>query len=466
MSFWNRFKAKSVSPVQVVRRGQFCEHDTISSLRHAVHAMALRGADTFFAYKAYDAASPVATAVDLIAESLADIKPIVFDKQLNEFTTKQDILKFLNDPGFGQDWRSFIIDAAVSFLLTRNTYLNLLGNTKRQPIAMANIKPFWVTHDVSQTDGYIDAFHVNKPTIGNGQIRYSRTSLKEWRFTANNLNELIHVRGQTDETGLIGNSPIVALMLTILQNVAGGQHNASLLSNGTRPSGALVATGELSDTQFSRLKEQIDAEKSGPDNAGKPLLLEGGMQWSEMSVSNKDMDFLALLNMGKEDVWNRYKVPIGLLSPKAMTLNNYQTSVVTLYDLAVLPLLKTLLGGMSRVIMPRFGMDIDRFQLTFDPTSVSASMIKTSEKVKLMSEINAFTMNELRREFGQEAIEGGNVVLVPSTQVPAGTDIRTDDEPTAESADERDDAKKTFVQLAKKAGLSKNHAEKLWVTKT
>ena len=110
-------------------------------------------------------------------------------------------------------------------------------------------------------------------------------------------------------------------------------------------------------------------------------------------------------------------------------------------------------------------MDQARFRLTFDPLSIPAALIKTAERVKLMSEIHAFTDNELRTEFGKEPYEGGDVVFKPNTQVPVGTDTRTDDQPTPESADDRDDAQKTFNGLAVKAGLSQTRADELWTAR-
>lgn len=453
---------KSALAMNVHHSGMFHGNDSINQLRCELHSIATRGISDLFSYKAYDTAAPLATSVDLIAESLADINPIIYDKQLNEYDTDQDILKFVNNPGFGQDWRTFALDATVSYLLTRNSFINMLGPVERPPIAMTPFKPFWVMHELDETDGYIKTFHVSKSSSGR-QLDFERDDLKSWRFMdQSQLNELVHIRGQSDDDNALGRSPIMALLLTILQNVAGSQHNASLLNNGARPSGAFIADGVLSDTQFARINDQIKEEKTGPNNAGTPLLLEGGGKWEEMSITNKDMDFISLLVFGKEDVFNRYKIPLGLVSPKAMTLDNYRTSVVSLFDLAVLPTMRVILDGLSRRLLPRFKLDPERYVLTFDPSSVNAAMIKTGEKVKLMSDINSFTTNELRSEFGFEPIEGGDVVLAPSSDIPIGSDQFTENQPNPESVDDREDAQKEFIDLATKGGMTKEYAEELW----
>lgn len=454
---------KSASIFPTHHGGIFHGNESINQLRCELRGIASHGISDLFSYKAYDTAAPLATAVDLIAESLADINPIIYDKQLNEYDTDQDILKFINLPGFGQDWRTFALDAAVSYLLTRNIFINLLGPIDRPPIAMTPFKPFWVHHEIDDTDGYIKTFHANKLSSGK-QLDFERDDLKSWRFfDEKEMNELIHIRGQSDDDNALGRSPIGALLLTILHNVAGSQHNASLLNNGARPSGALVTEQALGDEQFARFKDEINETYSGANNAGRPLVLDGGVNWKEMSVTNKDMDFISLLTLGKEDVFNRYKIPLGLVTPKAMTLDNYRTSVVSLFDLAVLPTIRVIFDGLSRILLPRFKLDTERHVLTFDPSSVNAAIIKTGEKVKLMSDVNSFTTNELRSEFGFEPLEGGDVVLAPASNIPIASDQFTENQPTPESADDREDARKEqFVDLATKGGMTKEYAEDLW----
>ena len=84
-------------------------------------------------------------------------------------------------------------------------------------------------------------------------------------------------------------SPIEAAAYAIDQHNAAGAWNQALLQNGARPSGALVfapkeGPAALGDEQFRRLKEQIEEQFSGARNAGRPLLLDGGLDWREMSL--------------------------------------------------------------------------------------------------------------------------------------------------------------------------------------
>ena len=95
---------------------------------------------------------------------------------------------------------------------------------------------------------------------------------------------------------LIGLSPMEAAAVALDIHNAAGAWNKALLDNAARPSGALVfataAGSTLSDAQFTRLKGELEANYQGAGNAGRPLLLEGGLDWKPLALSPKDMDFV------------------------------------------------------------------------------------------------------------------------------------------------------------------------------
>jgi len=100
------------------------------------------------------------------------------------------------------------------------------------------------------------------------------------------------------------------------------------LDNSARPSGALVYAGpegaHLTDEQFSRLKEELEENFSGATNAGRPLLLEGGLDWKALSLSPKDMDFAESKAGAAREIALAFGVPPLLLGlPGDNTFSNY-----------------------------------------------------------------------------------------------------------------------------------------------
>jgi HK97 family phage portal protein len=154
---------------------------------------------------------------------------------------------------------------------------------------------------------------------------------------------------------------------------AAARWNKALLDNAARPSGALVFdAGEegaaLSAEQFSRLREEIDAQFAGAENAGRPMLLEGGLKWEAMSLSPADMDFTGLKAAAAREISLAFGVPPMLLGlPGDSTYANYREANRALWRLTVLPLAEKILGGIGGALAawwPGLKLAIDVDQVT------------------------------------------------------------------------------------------------------
>ena len=134
---------------------------------------------------------------------------------------------------------------------------------------------------------------------------------------------------------------------------AAARWNKALLDNAARPSGALVFDGgkdggTLSAVQFDRLRDEIEAQFSGSDNAGRPMLLEGGMTWQAMSMTPADMDFAGLKAGAAREIALAFGVPPMLLGlPGDSTYANYREANRALWRLTVLPLAERILSAVS-----------------------------------------------------------------------------------------------------------------------
>jgi len=146
--------------------------------------------------------------------------------------------------------------------------------------------------------------------------------------------------------------------------------NKALLDNAARPSGALVyEPGDgtaLSPDQFERLKAEMEAGFAGAANAGRPMLLEGGLRWQALSLSPADMDFVGLKAAAAREVALAFGVPPMLLGlPGDATYANYREANRALWRLAVLPLADTILTGIAQGLAGWLGevrllVDVDR----------------------------------------------------------------------------------------------------------
>jgi HK97 family phage portal protein len=145
--------------------------------------------------------------------------------------------------------------------------------------------------------------------------------------------------------------------------------NKALLDNAARPCGALtLGDGEeaLAAGEYERLSEELDRYFAGAANAGRPLLLAGGLKWQSMSLTPTDMDFVALKAAAARDIALAFGVPPMLLGlPGDSTYANYREANRALWRLTVLPLADRLLGAIAAALGAwwpglRLAVDVDQ----------------------------------------------------------------------------------------------------------
>ncbi len=157
-----------------------------------------------------------------------------------------------------------------------------------------------------------------------------------------------------------GFPPLEAALMALDTHNAAGRWNKALLDNSARPSGALVYApkdgGNLTDEQFDRLKAELEDGYSGATRAGRPLLLEGGLDWKAMGLTPKDMDFIEAKHSASRDIALAFGVPPMLLGiPGDNTYANYQEANRAFYRMTVLPLVARTAKELSAWLAPVFG---------------------------------------------------------------------------------------------------------------
>jgi HK97 family phage portal protein len=152
---------------------------------------------------------------------------------------------------------------------------------------------------------------------------------------------ILHLKLFNPTDDWYGLSPMEPAAYAIDTHNAGGAWNKALIDNSARPSGALVFTGadRMMDEQFERLKQQMDEMYAGADNAGRPMLLEGGLDWRPMSLSPTDMDFIEARHAAAREIALAFGVPPMLLGiPGDNTYSNYREANLAFWRQTALPL--------------------------------------------------------------------------------------------------------------------------------
>ena len=159
-----------------------------------------------------------------------------------------------------------------------------------------------------------------------------------------------------------GLSPLEAAQQSLDLHNAAARWNKALLDNSARPSGALVysaGAGHLTDDQFKRLKEELEGAFQGSANAGRPMVLEGGLDWKSMAISPKDMDFIEAKHAAAREIALAFGVPPMLLGiPGDNTYSNLAEANRSFWRQTIVPLVLRVTDDLSFWLAPGFGGEV------------------------------------------------------------------------------------------------------------
>lgn len=149
---------------------------------------------------------------------------------------------------------------------------------------------------------------VRVEVMRSGEFRYRITD----RFgdeTVLARSAVWHLRGLSSD-GVMGMNPIELARESLGIALAAQDYGARFFANDAKPSGGWIEfPGSFKDPEAKKVfRESYQAAQSGA-NRGKVLVLENGMKFHEVGVTNKDAQFLELRKFQITDIARLFRVP-------------------------------------------------------------------------------------------------------------------------------------------------------------
>lgn len=316
-------------------------------------AVAVQGGQAFWSGRSYAALAregfmknPVAhRAARMVAETSASVSWLVYDG--DEELADHPLLALMSQPSAHMGGPDFFEALYGHLMLSGNAYIEplVVGGRLRE---MHLLRPDRVSI-VEGADGWPVAYEYRAEGRAARRIAAERDGLG-----------LLHLKLFHPLDDRLGFAPLASAGAALDLHNAASQWNKRLLDNSARPSGALVYQpkegGNLSTEQYERLKRELEEGYQGAMNAGRPLLLEGGLDWKAMGLSPRDMDFLEARNGAARDIALSLGVPPMLIGiPGDNTYANYQEANRAFYRLTVLPLVYRTAARLCGWLAPVFG---------------------------------------------------------------------------------------------------------------
>ena len=276
--------------------------------------------------------------VKMIAEAAASL-PLVMDGAGGEFA-QHPVMALLARPN-GAQGRAELLEALYAqLLLAGDGYVEAVGEglPKALPSELHVLRSDRM-RVVPGSDGWPLAYEY---AVGGRKHRFDAAS-----------GVILHVKNFHPQDDHYGFSPLQAAAVAIDVHGAASRWSKALLDNAARPSGAIVykssdGQGSLTTDQYDRLVGEMEMHHQGARNAGRPMLLEGGLDWKPMGFSPSDMEFQKTKEAAAREIALAFGVPPMLLGiPGDATYANYQEAHRAFFRLTVLPLATRVLARVS-----------------------------------------------------------------------------------------------------------------------
>lgn len=337
--------------------------------------------------------------VKAIATAASSIPLIVYQKNGDEIQEiyNHPLQKLLDRPNDVQGRAEFIQEAMSYIQISGNNYIELNGPTKNGlPVNLYNWRPDRTTL-----------------VVGKDGPKYAR-------YTVNGIDKdldfkrIVHTKHFSALNDFYGMSPVHVGRYSIDLDNATNDWNTALMQNSAQPSGILKSQKVLPKPEFNRLKAMLKSKFGGKKNAGKTHLLEGGLEWQQLGLSPKDMDFVLSRKMTREEICALYRVPPQIAGiHETSTYNNYTEARRAFYQDTVLPELEKLISSLNHKLSPMFG---DNIYIGYKREEIEALQESANDLYKRLADVkDIMTINERRQSIGKDEVPNGDVFVISNS---------------------------------------------------
>jgi HK97 family phage portal protein len=327
-------------------------------------------------------------AVKLIAEAAAAL-PLVLQDAERRYE-QHPVLDLVRRPNPAQGRADLFEAVYAQLLLSGNAYLEAVPGAGRVPGELHVLRSDRMSL-VPGADGWPVAYDY---TVGGRVHRFDMTG---------EVVPVCHIRSFHPQDDHYGFAPMQAAAVALDVHSAASAWSKALLDNAARPSGAIVYKGGdgqavLSPDQYDRLVTEIEANHQGARNAGRPMLLEGGLDWKPMGFSPSDMEFQKTKEAAAREIAIAFGVPPMLIGiPGDATYANYQEANRAFYRLTVLPLVGKVTAAVSHWLA---GFTGEAVELRPDLDQVSALAVERDQQWARVGAADFLTQAEKRAILG------------------------------------------------------------------
>lgn len=249
------------------------------------------------------------------------------------------------------------------------------------------------------------------PLVADKMVVTVKDGKKTYKYDNKTVSpsRILHLFDIPNEEGTFGLSKIEYARVTLEYANNTAEHGNILFKNSAMPSGAFEKSeGVLTDEAFKRLKTTLKEQYTGLKNNGTPMLLEEGLKFTPLRMTNSDSEWLESRKFNREEVGAIFGVPVAMLNDANNTAyGNLEQKYLEFYSGTIFPL--------TTIIEEKLRQDLltdkqkKENKITFKYNSMLRVDAKSrAEYYQTMWNISAFSAEDILKLEDMNSYDGAN----------------------------------------------------------
>lgn len=358
--------------------------------------------------------SAVYAAVDIRSDDLSSLPNYILDTRTRMRVTGHPVLFLLNvrpNPMMSPTVRRKLLERSI--LLTGNAYDWII----RDPVARLPAELIPIPGDLVQIR--VDSSR---------RCWYDVTDPVTREVFRLPQEDVCHYKGPSND-GIHGLSVLTYAAQTIQAGLAAQEYNKAFYESGGQPSGILTVEGDFSGyvmdsdgnptekTQKDAIREEWEKVHSGAANAHKVAVLDYGMKYQALSISQKDAMFIEQQTQTVEDIARYFSMPLYKLQSGKQSYNSNEQNSIE-YTGSLRPRVSQMEEEQTWKLLSmddiRAGLEIRTNMMAL----LRSDQKSRAEYYKTMHQEGAYSINDIRALEDLPDVDGGDEHAISLNYIP------------------------------------------------
>lgn len=288
--------------------------------------------------------------------------------------------------------------------LTGDSFILKIRNEQGEIAELWNIRPDLVSI-VNSPEKYISHYEITKSDGSKQRIE---------------PEDIVHIRYPSPLKEYWGLSPLKPASLRIDTEEYGATYQRDFFLNNSRPDAILKSQIALNEQQQGEIRRAWENTHKGVGYNSKVAMLMGGMEYQQVSLSQREMDYIESMKATRDDILVAFKVPKPIIAISD-SVGRSRAETESLQEIflseTIIPEVNRLVNKLNeQLVIPDFG---EEYFLSFEnpvPIDRETRLAEFSAGVDKW-----ITRNEIRQEIGLEPIAGGDILYNQMSMVEIGS---------------------------------------------